>query len=90
MSPFMDVKQCAEYLNLKPTTLYKWSRTKRIPSRKLGGRLMFHKGDIDEWTKRDAKESIESELSPFEAARARIRSLTNQPTEPRHKLQKGA
>lgn len=52
---FMDVNQCAEYLKIQPTTIYKWISTSRrnkiptIPFIKLYGRLIFRTTDVLQW-----------------------------------------
>jgi excisionase family DNA binding protein len=76
MSPFMDVKQCAEYLIVKPSTLRQWVFFNRIPSRKHGGKRVFLKAEIDRWSESRSSHRQEPCLSPFEKVRRELRSLT--------------
>lgn len=48
-SPWMDVHQAAEYLCWPLHKLYKRTRAKSIPCRKVDGRLMFHRDELDGW-----------------------------------------
>lgn len=41
MEKLLDVKQAAEILNIKVSTLYRWVHTKQINYVKIGGKLTF-------------------------------------------------
>jgi len=45
----MTLEEVAEYLRLKPQTIYTWAQEKRIPSAKLGKEWRFKKSIIDRW-----------------------------------------
>ena len=45
----MTVEEVAEYLRLKPQTIYTWAQEKKIPAVKLGREWRFKKSIIDEW-----------------------------------------
>ena len=45
----MTLEEVAEYLRLKPQTIYTWSLEKKIPAAKLGNQWRFKKSIIDEW-----------------------------------------
>jgi excisionase family DNA binding protein len=45
----MTVEEVAQYLRLKPQTIYKWAQEKRIPAVKLGKEWRFRKRILDEW-----------------------------------------
>ena len=45
----LTVKEVAEWLKLKPTTIYDWAARSRIPCVRLGGRLRFVKKDLNRW-----------------------------------------
>ena len=45
----MTVEEVAQYLRLKPQTIYKWAQEKRIPAVKLGEEWRFRKRILDEW-----------------------------------------
>ena len=45
----MTLEDVAEYLKLKPQTIYTWAQQKKIPGAKLGKEWRFKKSIIDEW-----------------------------------------
>jgi len=45
----MTLEEVAEYLRLKPQTIYTWAQEKKIPGAKLGKEWRFKKSIIDEW-----------------------------------------
>ena len=45
----MTLEEVADYLKLKPQTIYTWAQEKRIPAAKLGKEWRFKKSIIDEW-----------------------------------------
>jgi excisionase family DNA binding protein len=45
----MTVEEVAEYLRLKPQTIYKWAQEKRIPAAKLGKEWRFRRSVVDRW-----------------------------------------
>ncbi|MDR4466258.1 MAG: helix-turn-helix domain-containing protein [Nitrospira sp.] len=49
MQTYWDIRQLAEYLNVKPATLYAWAAQGKIPSLKLHGLLRFRQDEIDQW-----------------------------------------
>ncbi len=44
---YVGIKEVSEYTSLSVKTLYEWSGTGRIPSIKIGRRLLFDLHDID-------------------------------------------
>ena len=46
---YMDTKTAADYLACSPNRLHKLAAEKRIPCRREGGRLLFVRGELDEW-----------------------------------------
>ena len=48
-SDIMTLEEVAEYLRLKPQTIYTWAQEKKIPAAKLGKEWRFKKSIIDEW-----------------------------------------
>lgn len=82
------VEEAAEYLGIRPKTLYEWVRTGRVPHRKLGFNVRFDPTELAEWVEgqsagagsSEAAESATSgqgpDLSPLlEAARQAARQL---------------
>jgi excisionase family DNA binding protein len=45
----LTLEEVAEYLRLKPQTIYKWAQEKRIPAVKLGKEWRFRKSVLDRW-----------------------------------------
>ena len=45
----LTIDEVADYLRLKPQTIYKWSQEKRIPAVKLGKEWRFRRSVIDKW-----------------------------------------
>ena len=45
----MTLEEVAEYLKLKPQTIYTWAQEKRIPAAKLGKEWRFKRSIIDAW-----------------------------------------
>lgn len=45
----MTLEEVAEYLKMKPPTVYKWAQEGQIPGAKLGKEWRFRKRIIDEW-----------------------------------------
>ena len=48
-SDIITLEEVAEYLRLKPQTIYTWAQEKKIPGAKLGKEWRFKKSIIDEW-----------------------------------------
>ncbi len=48
-SPWMTVAEVAEYLRWPRERVYKLTAAGAIPHRKHGGRLLFHRKEIDDW-----------------------------------------
>ena len=45
----MTLEEVAQYLKLKPQTIYSWAQEKKIPAAKIGKEWRFKKTIIDEW-----------------------------------------
>jgi len=45
----MTLEEVAEYLRVKPQTIYTWAQEKKIPAAKLGKEWRFKKSMIDKW-----------------------------------------
>jgi len=48
-SPWLTVEEAAEYLRWSKHRVYKHVGKDGIPHRKHGGRLLFHRQELDEW-----------------------------------------
>ena len=58
----LTVKQVAEYLQLKQSTVYTWAQEGKIPAVKVGRSWQFNQSEIERW--------IEENLYTQEKARA--------------------
>lgn len=45
----MTLEEVAEYLRVKPQTIYTWAQEKKIPAAKLGREWRFKKSMVDKW-----------------------------------------
>ena len=45
----MTLEEVAEYLRVKPQTIYTWAQEKKIPAAKLGKEWRFKKSMVDRW-----------------------------------------
>ena len=48
-------KQLSEWLQIKPSTVYKWTHYGFIPHVKLGGAVRFDRETVESWIKRRSK-----------------------------------
>ena len=53
----MQAKEVAEYLHLHLFTVHKFAREGRIPAFKLGNDWRFKKSSLEEWIKKEEKNS---------------------------------
>ena len=52
--PLWRVEEAAEYLGIRPKTLYEWVRTGRVPHRKLGFNVRFDRSELERWVAQQA------------------------------------
>lgn len=55
----MTLEEVAEYLRLKPQTIYTWAQEKRIPAAKLGKEWRFKRSIIDTWFEQHIDEKFQ-------------------------------
>jgi len=60
----VDVKEIAQILNVKHSTLYQWAELGQIPCIKLNGALRFDIEDVLNWIK-SCKKNVESSYNPL-------------------------
>jgi len=65
----VDIKEIAQMLNVKPSTVYQWAELGQIPCLKINGCLRFDIEDITHWIMSCKKESASS-YNPFTQARS--------------------
>ncbi len=57
-SPFLDTREAAHYLRLRPATLERWRSVGGGPTfRKLGGRVVYAKTELDAFAEAGRKRS---------------------------------
>lgn len=61
ISNFLDLNEAAQFLKLKPSTLYAWVHQRKIPFRKHGSRLVFSRDELVDWSNRQAYRAISAE-----------------------------
>jgi excisionase family DNA binding protein len=64
----VGINEVAEFLNVKPATLYQWAELGQIPCFKLNGCLRFDIDDIESWIK-SCKKEVTSRYNPLVQAR---------------------
>ena len=52
MQKLLTVEEIAEYLQVKPSTIYQWTHQGFIPHVKLGNRVRFRLSQVDRWIER--------------------------------------
>jgi excisionase family DNA binding protein len=45
----MTLEEVADYLRVKPQTIYTWAQENKIPAAKIGREWRFRKAVIDKW-----------------------------------------
>ena len=65
----LDVKEIAQILNVKPSTVYQWSELRQIPCFKLNGSLRFDLDDINKWIQ-DCKRPAQTSYNPLVQTRS--------------------
>jgi len=48
---WLSVEEIAEHLGIKRDTVYKWVKSKDMPSHKVGRLLKFQVKEVDQWVK---------------------------------------
>jgi len=61
----MTLEEVANYLKLKPQTIYTWAQEKKIPAAKLGKEWRFKKSIIDEWFIRHIDEKFDDVIASW-------------------------
>ncbi|MCD6520513.1 MAG: helix-turn-helix domain-containing protein [Anaerolineae bacterium] len=55
----LNVKQVAQYLQLKESTIYSWAQDGKIPAIKIGRTWRFRRSDLNAWLERHLKGEAE-------------------------------
>jgi excisionase family DNA binding protein len=54
----MTLEEVAQYLKMKPQTIYTWAQTGKIPAAKLGKEWRFRKDWVDAWLNQHISEQF--------------------------------
>ena len=49
VKPILTLKEVADYLDVSPTSIYRYVKQGKIPSIRVGGQYRFRRTKIDEW-----------------------------------------
>ena len=52
----LNVEGSAKYLGVRKSTIYSWAAQKKIPSVKIGRRLLFDRKDLDDLIEKGKRE----------------------------------
>lgn len=66
--PLWRVEEAAEYLGIRPKTLYEWVRTGRVPYRKLGFNVRFDPEELRGWVEQQPAVTPAVSAPPVAAA----------------------
>ena len=72
---FLDVREVAHYLKLRPSTIYSMAGNRKIPFYRIGRQLRFRKFEIDEWAQGLKQPAVDAKVE----ARKVISSLQRRP-----------
>ena len=66
------VEEAAEYLGIRPKTLYEWVRSGRVPHRKIGFNVRFDREEIEAWVADQSRhpDTDDASTSPDDATPA--------------------
>jgi excisionase family DNA binding protein len=58
---FLNIDEVAEYLGVKPCTIYAWAEPRKIPCYKFGRLVRFERGEIDAWAREQKQDWVSFE-----------------------------
>ena len=56
---FIGIKECSNYLDIKVSTLYRWTHERSVPYYKFGKIVKFDLKEIDVWVKKKKVKLLE-------------------------------
>ena len=73
----LTIEEVADYLKLKPQTIYKWAQSGKIPGAKFGKEWRFRRSLIEEWIDNhiaSSSSNSKTDASPAKEKAARSKS----------------
>jgi len=64
MASLWRVEEAAQYLGIRPKTLYEWVRLGRVPYRKIGFNVRFDPAELEQWTESQSRGRGEPTAGP--------------------------
>jgi|GEM_PF-3938749 len=68
----LEAEEAAELLRVKVKTLYSWASRGKVPHRKVGSRVLFHRGELMRWTAAQAQEEAQARQTRRRRAGLRV------------------
>jgi excisionase family DNA binding protein len=62
----MDIKEVANYLRVKESTVYTWTQAGKLPAFRLGRLWRFRRNDLDAWLENMRLRHVDGETYPAE------------------------
>jgi len=59
---FLNIRQVADYLGIKVSTLYSLVEEKKIPHYRIGRQIRFKRSDIDAWMDNQKEEMVDAKV----------------------------
>ena len=75
MDDIMTLEEVANYLKMKPQTIYTWAQSGKIPAAKIGKEWRFRRSVVDEWFNGHIDEKFRDIVKKAEAKDDNVRNL---------------
>ena len=62
----MTIEEVAEYLKMKPQTIYTWAQNGKIPAAKIGKEWRFRRDLVDAWFNQHIQEQFQGLVEELE------------------------
>lgn len=62
----MTIEEVANYLKMKPQTIYTWAQNGKIPAAKIGKEWRFRRDLVDAWFNRHIQEQFQGLVEDLE------------------------
>ncbi|MEM9673278.1 MAG: helix-turn-helix domain-containing protein [Cyclobacteriaceae bacterium] len=75
MHDIMTLEEVANYLKMKPQTIYTWAQSGKIPAAKIGKEWRFRRSIVDEWFNAHIDEKFQDIVKKAEKKGDNVRNL---------------